>query len=137
MSADAKMSNPRINPVLDTFFRSCIFTLCLFPSDSNSYRLPDRKIRPAAACPSQKTCPNRQKFSNWTNFIGRHRKLNKFLFFLLIIYTFRIFPRSTREFDTSFSIVKTRHIEITPLTVNFLSNFMILLVLVGACCDII
>ena len=95
LSADAKMSNPRINPVLDTFFRSCIFTLCLFPSDSNSYRLPDRKIRPAAACPSQKTCPNRQKFSNWTNFIGRHRKLNKFLFFLLIIYTFRILPRST------------------------------------------
>ena len=29
----------------------------------------------------------------------------------------------TREFDTSFSIVKTRHIEIAPLAVNFFVKF--------------
>ena len=29
----------------------------------------------------------------------------------------------TREFDTSFSIAKTRHIEITPLAVNFFVKF--------------
>ena len=28
-----------------------------------------------------------------------------------------------REFDTSFSIAKTRHIEITPLAVNFFVKF--------------
>ena len=31
--------------------------------------------------------------------------------------------RTNREFDTSFSIVKTRHIEITPLAVNFFVKF--------------
>ena len=30
---------------------------------------------------------------------------------------------TAREFDTSFSIAKTRHIEITPLAVNFFVKF--------------
>ena len=33
------------------------------------------------------------------------------------------FSVKIREFDTSFSIVKTRHIEITPLAVNFFVKF--------------
>ena len=36
------------------------------------------------------------------------------------IFYLKIF---NREFDTSFSIVKTRHIEITPLAVNFFVKF--------------
>lgn len=33
------------------------------------------------------------------------------------------FKDNVREFDTSFSIAKTRHIEITPLAVNFFVKF--------------
>lgn len=42
-----------------------------------------------------------------------------------------------REFDTCKSTTKSEYIEIKPYTANFLSNFMILLVLVCNCCGII